>query len=576
MTKILSRITKLEAKLAAETGPRGGKIIGKTQSGKPIYESHGNRNHKNFTKKDHLDAARAHQALHAQAADLYHKQHNGDGTYSKQHAKNKERLKKVMEHHHLHSHKHINSAEGNKPSPDQRDFDRMDRKNDPHHRSKSWGTTASTGPRGGKIIGKTRSGKPIYDSADHPAHQGFSKEDHKDAAQLHHDIIHAPQPPHIQKYYGNGVRKLENEGMTTSDAQGAMDAKHMIEGKKHRDKSAGETGPRGGKIIGKTRSGKPIYETSNHPAHKDYSPEDHVDAMKAHSKAIHNIRENHGLNAPGKEGVRVKGPDSMSEAFHSVQWNNHDKASGWLGTKSKSAASGKSYFDWAGDIYEFSNDKLREMANKALKNWANPNLGVNFKDYGHVVPKAPSGAEVHDFITNFSKKKFWEQLAKTASKENIKYNDKQFGKLLQPGDKVEIENKYTGKKVREVIDRFDGLEYHFKGKPDAHDRMGHSGFSVDSPKQFTIYMNREPHLVVTKVAKVAYYEDSGAYWSFNNMTLEKILDKKWHSVPAIREAMKEIGAKEKPDHGDWMALFALPHGYFGVRKHSDHFTVEEA
>jgi hypothetical protein len=44
---------------------------------------------------------------------------------------------------------------------------------------------AETGPRGGKIIGKTKSGKPIYDSHDHPAHAGYSKQDHKDAADAH-------------------------------------------------------------------------------------------------------------------------------------------------------------------------------------------------------------------------------------------------------------------------------------------------------------------------------------------------------------------------------------------------------
>src|SRR5271166_3575923 len=37
------------------------------------------------------------------------------------------------------------------------------------------------------------------------------------------------------------------------------------------ERYAAETGPRGGKIIGKTRSGKPIYDTKDHPAHKDFS-----------------------------------------------------------------------------------------------------------------------------------------------------------------------------------------------------------------------------------------------------------------------------------------------------------------
>lgn len=41
------------------------------------------------------------------------------------------------------------------------------------------------GSRGGKIIGHAKSGKPIYEHADHPSHAAFSKEDHADASRLH-------------------------------------------------------------------------------------------------------------------------------------------------------------------------------------------------------------------------------------------------------------------------------------------------------------------------------------------------------------------------------------------------------
>lgn len=45
------------------------------------------------------------------------------------------------------------------------------------------------GSRGGKIIGHTSSGKPIYDSHGHDAHVGFSAQDHKDAHAAHWDAI---------------------------------------------------------------------------------------------------------------------------------------------------------------------------------------------------------------------------------------------------------------------------------------------------------------------------------------------------------------------------------------------------
>jgi hypothetical protein len=44
---------------------------------------------------------------------------------------------------------------------------------------------AEFGPRGGHIIGKTKSGKPIYETFEHPAHKAFSDNDHHDAASLH-------------------------------------------------------------------------------------------------------------------------------------------------------------------------------------------------------------------------------------------------------------------------------------------------------------------------------------------------------------------------------------------------------
>ena len=44
------------------------------------------------------------------------------------------------------------------------------------------------GSRGGHVIGKTKSGKPIYANFSHADHAGFSKRDHKDAAALHEKV----------------------------------------------------------------------------------------------------------------------------------------------------------------------------------------------------------------------------------------------------------------------------------------------------------------------------------------------------------------------------------------------------
>ena len=41
------------------------------------------------------------------------------------------------------------------------------------------------GSRGGKIIGHTKSGKPIYFQHGHPSHGSFTEGDHREAQELH-------------------------------------------------------------------------------------------------------------------------------------------------------------------------------------------------------------------------------------------------------------------------------------------------------------------------------------------------------------------------------------------------------
>lgn len=45
------------------------------------------------------------------------------------------------------------------------------------------------GSKGGKVIGHTKSGKPVYASKKAKDYKGFSKEDHEDAGDIHHDSI---------------------------------------------------------------------------------------------------------------------------------------------------------------------------------------------------------------------------------------------------------------------------------------------------------------------------------------------------------------------------------------------------
>jgi hypothetical protein len=44
------------------------------------------------------------------------------------------------------------------------------------------------GSKGGKVIGHTRTGKPIYENHNHPSHESFTKQEHHDAAEVNSNL----------------------------------------------------------------------------------------------------------------------------------------------------------------------------------------------------------------------------------------------------------------------------------------------------------------------------------------------------------------------------------------------------
>ena len=88
---------------------------------------------------------------------------------------------------------------------------------------------------------------------------------------------------------------------------------------------AGE-GSKGGKVIGHTRSGKPIYESHLQPKTKhkvidhckDFSKEDHEDAQNLHNKILTEAYKKHGTDSQG----RIKKYD-FNEYNHRMSENYH-------------------------------------------------------------------------------------------------------------------------------------------------------------------------------------------------------------------------------------------------------------
>jgi len=150
-------------KAATGEGSRGGKIIGHTRSGKPIYMNAGNRAHKDFTKEDHQDAHDKHYHLQQEALDKLHPL-----KYSLQEIPGRERkkakLQKEVDAHHTARHQHRAKVEDQPKEPDQRDFDHRDRLNDiddGDRKSRGWDT--SDGKKHAKALD---TGKETYTSSD--------------------------------------------------------------------------------------------------------------------------------------------------------------------------------------------------------------------------------------------------------------------------------------------------------------------------------------------------------------------------------------------------------------------------
>lgn len=69
----------------------------------------------------------------------------------------------------------------------------------------------------------------------------------------------------------------------------------------------GGEGSRGGRVIGRTRSGNPIYDSHGHESHKNFTPEDHRDAIKAHKEEYEGHKEDFNMY---KNSGQVNHPDA--------------------------------------------------------------------------------------------------------------------------------------------------------------------------------------------------------------------------------------------------------------------------
>ena len=243
------------------------------------------------------------------------------------------------------------------------------------HVAKSLSKAAGEGSRGGKVIGHTKSGEPIYEKrgASNESYEKLTAKDHGEAAGFHETAAKQQSAALSTNMKSNGsvedaVRAKRAVRMHNSLAQGHKDEADRLVARKQRISAQVDStmlaqrnqeisdgvrrlrakrgvvakseawmdlfkaekgeGSRGGHVIGHTKSGHPIYGPShaihsgalrqemNHEkrnpsqaaasvyqTHKKYNAEDHLDASAAHK----NLAEGHKLKAgeyfEAKEGT---------------------------------------------------------------------------------------------------------------------------------------------------------------------------------------------------------------------------------------------------------------------------------
>ena len=147
------------------------RVIGRTSTGKIVYSDHSHVDHEKFNKQEHQEASQHHrrEANHASnAADFFagisHPTASSAASFALDMAK----------HHTLQASLHGKSS--TKVREDNMPNTILHMRND---------AGSGAGSRGGKVIGRTKSGKPIYMNHKHPSHGGFTKDEHFEAADLH-------------------------------------------------------------------------------------------------------------------------------------------------------------------------------------------------------------------------------------------------------------------------------------------------------------------------------------------------------------------------------------------------------
>lgn len=235
----------------------------------------------------------------------------------------------------LHNHETGEHEEGRNSEPMQVHESRLRSDNEKDKVNKAFEDLLSKGgPGSGRKIGSTKSGKPIYDTFDHSAHKNFSSKDHLDAERAHRKKMNESEDKETKQHhkdqafehntaYDNAIYEKQKQrgGGMKNDSRPAQETNKQKKNKylgKSEDaveksfedilQKGGKGSNKAGRVIGHTRSGKPINVFKEAADYKDFDAVDHLEAHKHHL--------NHSAKVHGVASVnsRIRAHDHSDQA----------------------------------------------------------------------------------------------------------------------------------------------------------------------------------------------------------------------------------------------------------------------
>lgn len=273
-------------------GSKGGKVIGHTKSGKPIYESATHASHRNFTSGEHKEAIDLHESkiktdkgnetTHYNQIDSHHNQLKAKKSKE---SENDSAETKAFKHNHAAATK------------EQRE-----------HVAESY--------FGDKKKDLTSVGKHHHEQLSDSLYEKMEADKKAKVKKAEGDVNDGTFDKAMTAEAGEGVTQKESVEHNPKDMQNpkSSDLKKAYEILGLGDLIEKAEGARGGKVIGHTKNGKPIYEKHTPDAHKNFNAHDHKDAAKFFQEKSDKYKEI-------SEGVNDDG-DAKPKS-HYLKWHKH-------------------------------------------------------------------------------------------------------------------------------------------------------------------------------------------------------------------------------------------------------------